>query len=80
MSKVTIKNLAPVHTRTGRAVLDWTTTNLAQVCDVSDSTIKKFESGRGASDRVKLAMINALENAGVKLYNSGQPGARLMSP
>jgi len=39
---------------------------------------QKFESGRGASDKAKQTMIDALEVAGVKLYNGGQPGARLM--
>lgn len=75
---VTTKNLAPVHTRTGRSCIDWNTTTLAKKAGLSLSVILKFESGRGAGESAKQAMIDALEVEGVKLYNGGQPGARLM--
>ncbi len=78
MAEVTGKNLEPVHTRMGRAALDWSNDELGAACGLSASTIRKFESGRGASEKARRAMIDALEAEGVKLYNGGQPGARLM--
>jgi len=69
---VTTKNLEPVHTRTGRACIDWNMSTLAKEAGLSLSVVLKFESGRGAG------MIDALEAEGVKLYNGGQPGARLL--
>ena len=79
MAKVTSANLEPVHTRTGRACLDWSNIELGEASGLSAAAIRKFESGRGASDKAKDAMIEALESSGVKLFNGGQPGARLMS-
>ncbi len=75
---VTTKNLEPVHTRTGRACIDWNMSTLAKEAGLSLSVVLKFESGRGAGENTKQAMIDALEAEGVKLYNGGQPGARLL--
>ena len=78
MAKVTAASLQPVHTRTGRACLDWTNTKLGEAAGLSPAAIRKFESNRGASEAARQSMIDALEGAGVKLFNGGQPGARLM--
>ncbi len=78
MAKVTAANLLPVHTRTGRACLDWSNNDLGAAAGLSAATIRKFESGRGASETAKQSMIDALVAQGVKLYNGGQHGARLM--
>ena len=80
MAGVTYKNLAPVHTRTGRACIDWSGKDLADRAGLTLAVVKRFESGRGAGDGAKQAMIDALERAGVKLYNGGRHGARLMKP
>ena len=78
MAKVTAASLQPVHTRTGRACLDWSNSKLGEAAGLSPAAIRKFESDRGASEAAKQSMIDALEAAGVVLYNGGKPGARLM--
>ena len=78
MAAVNPSNLLPMHTKAGRALLDWTANDLAANSSVGISTVKVFESGKSVRDVSKQAMIDALEGAGVKLYNGGQPGARLI--
>ena len=80
MAKVTVKNILPVHTRTARAVIDWSNVDLAQAAGLSPATVRKYESGRGASDAAKQAMIDALEVNGVELLNGNRHGARLKQP
>lgn len=80
MAKVTAENFAPVHARTGRAVIDWNTKKLADAAGVSLSLVLKFESGRGASSKARQAMIDALTGAGVELLNGKRHGARLARP
>ena len=71
-------NLIPSHTKAARALLEWTAQDLAAKSSVGISTVKVFESGKPVRDSSKQAIIDAIENAGVLLYNGGQPGARLM--
>lgn len=78
MSKVTIKNLSPIHCRTGRACLAWRVVDLADVCEQSAPNIRKFEYGGKVSDKAKQAIIDAFEQNGVELLNGNRPGARLM--
>lgn len=77
MAKVTPDNLTHLHTRTGRALLQWSTTELGAKADSSAANVRKFEAGRPVSESVRKAFIDALEGAGVELLNGNRPGARL---
>ena len=78
MSKVSAEILDPIHTRAGRACLNWSINDLATHSGQTASNIKKFESGRSVSENARQAMIVALEQSGVELLNGKRHGARLM--
>lgn len=78
MAKVTADGLTVAHVKAARALLDWNAQQLANRCSVGVATIRNFESGKRVNEESRQAMIDALEAEGVKLYNGGQPGARLM--
>lgn len=79
MAKVTPKTLTHHHTRAGRALLQWTTTDLGREAESSAANVRKFEAGGSVSEAVRENFINALQEAGVELLNGNRPGARLMS-
>ena len=78
MTKVTPETLLPAHTKAARALLDWKGVDLAKNAGLSGPLIRKFETYGTASEKAKAAIIEAMEGAGIKLFNGGQPGARLM--
>jgi transcriptional regulator with XRE-family HTH domain len=65
--------------RAARSLLGWTQSRLAQAAGLSDQTVKRFETGRGAinSEAAEAKMVAALEAAGVEFTNGGQPGVRM---
>ncbi|QKC86354.1 XRE family transcriptional regulator [Mesorhizobium sp. NZP2077] len=70
----------PPQSRAGRALLNWTQTQLAEASRTSVSTIRDFESGKRAPMPNNLEAIRrALESAGVEFIpeNGGGAGVRL---
>ena len=67
--------------RAARGLLGWTQSRLAQAAGLSDPTVKRFETRRGATNSAAAVakMVAALEAAGVEFIaeNSGGPGVRL---
>lgn len=80
MAKVTIENLNPIHTRTGRACIGWRAQDLAEASGLTGPNVRKFESGGAVSEKARQAMIDALTGAGVELLNGKRHGARLAKP
>ena len=63
--------LTPELTRAGRALLDWSQTDLATHAHLTLSTIRDFESGKRPLLHNNLAGIQlALENAGI-VFDTG---------
>jgi transcriptional regulator with XRE-family HTH domain len=70
----------PAQSRAGRALLNWSQSQLAEACGVSISTIRDFETAKRTPIGNNLAAIRAaLESAGVEFIaeNGGGPGVRL---
>ncbi len=68
--------------RAGRALVDWTQTQLANAAHLGLSTIRDFEKDRRIPGHNNLLGIKAaLEAAGVEFIpaNGGGPGVRLIS-
>jgi transcriptional regulator with XRE-family HTH domain len=67
--------------RAARSLLGWTQSRLAQAAGLSDPTVKRFETRRGATNSAAAVakMVAALEAAGVEFIaeNCGGPGVRL---
>jgi transcriptional regulator with XRE-family HTH domain len=70
--------------RGARGLLGWSQTTLANAAALSEPTIKRFETGRGArvSPDAVAKMVDALEIGGVEFIkeNGGGPGVRLKKP
>lgn len=71
---VTIKQF-----RAARALLGWSQTKLGEHADLSLTTVKRMETGRGAnvSDEAWAAAKAALEAAGIEFTNGDAPGVKL---
>ena len=70
--------LQPVHVAAARAVLKITQADLAAAADVSEDTVRFFESGRTEPREETLYKLqHALEQRGIEFYNGGEPGVRL---
>ncbi|MBQ1559327.1 MAG: helix-turn-helix transcriptional regulator [Caulobacter sp.] len=73
--------LEPSQIRMARAALKISVRELSQMSGVADSTILRFESGKGAILTTNMKrMQEALESAGVVFLppdSSGGPGVRL---
>jgi transcriptional regulator with XRE-family HTH domain len=69
--------------RAGRALLNWSTTDLAAKAGIGVATAKRFESGQKVQPNSVALMRQTLENAGVTFIEDGQasrrggPGVRL---
>jgi transcriptional regulator with XRE-family HTH domain len=66
--------------RAARALLDWTSADLARTSGVSEPTIWRLEAVRGplgGRPETAARLIGALEAAGVEFLDHGQPGVRL---
>ena len=61
-----MKPLSKEQSRAGRALLDWSQTQLATAANLGESTVRDFEKGRRVPSINNLAAIrSALESAGV---------------
>lgn len=73
----------PSQSRAARGLLDWSQTKLAQMANLSESTVRDFEKGRRIPSINNLsALRRAMEDAGVIFQNAGEmaeggPGVRL---
>ncbi|MEW9614259.1 helix-turn-helix transcriptional regulator [Shinella sp. S4-D37] len=73
----------PSQSRAARGLLDWSQTKLAQMSNLSESTVRDFEKGRRTPSVNNLsAMRRAMEDAGVLFQDTGEtveggPGVRL---
>ena len=56
MAKVTHKNVTPQMVKAARALIDWTTENLAKHSSISLRTIKTFETGGKAVSYTHLTL------------------------
>jgi transcriptional regulator with XRE-family HTH domain len=67
--------------RAARSLLGWTQPRLAQAAGLSDPTVKRFETRRGAINSAPAVakMVAALEAAGIEFIpeNAGGPGVKL---
>lgn len=64
--------------RAGRALIDWTQTDLAKASGLGLSTVVDFErERRRVSEDAVSAMRRALERNGVKFTDGKRPGVRL---
>lgn len=79
MAKVTVETVKPVHVRTGRALLNLSTRQFAEAVGkpLTIDKLKALEAGRATSVDVRQAVLDAFEQFGVELQNSGRPGARV---
>ncbi len=71
--------MTPSQCRAGRALLNWTQTELAQASGLGLSTVVDFErERRRVSDEAVAAIREALEKAGVEFTNGKRPGVRIL--
>lgn len=61
--------------RAARSILDWTPPQLAKIAGVSTTTIWRIERGMTGVRHARLAIIEALRNAGVEFLQDD--GVRL---
>ncbi|MDE3176820.1 MAG: helix-turn-helix transcriptional regulator [Pseudomonadota bacterium] len=69
--------------RGARGLLGWSQPQLAKAADLSEPTIKRFETGlTNVSEAAIAKMVSALEAAGVEFIaeNGGGAGVRLRRP
>ena len=70
--------ISSAQSRAARAMLDWSQAELASRSNLSESTIRNFEAGRGIPSTNNFEAIQrALEAAGVEFTNGGQANVRL---
>jgi transcriptional regulator with XRE-family HTH domain len=66
--------------RAARALLEWSQDHLAEMAEVSPTTIANFETNKSAPLRSTLKAIRqAFEAAGIEFTNGDAPGLRLRS-
>jgi ribosome-binding protein aMBF1 (putative translation factor) len=69
--------------RGARAMLGWSTNDLATAANVGLATVRRFETGATIQERPLQAMREALEAAGIRFISDGEasplggPGVRL---
>lgn len=75
-----IVEMRPAQCRAGRALLDITQSQLAEIAGLGLSTVVDFEKGRRkVSEEAITALQKALDRAGIEFIdeNGGGPGVRL---
>ncbi len=72
-----MSNLTPESCRAGRAILKWSTRELAKQARVAKSTIYRFENDLGTRDESKAAICEAFARHGVEITNGKGTGARI---
>lgn len=65
-------SLTPRLCKAARALLDWTSNDLAEQCGVSSTTIRIFESGaRGITRLTMFSIVRAFTDAGIEFLADG---------
>jgi len=77
-----MEQITTEQSRSARGLLDWSQSKLAEMSNLSESTIRDFEKGRRLPGPNNLAAIRtALQTAGVQFLTSGDtaegPGVAL---
>lgn len=70
--------LHPESCRAARAILRWTTGDLASHSGVAGTTINRIENGLPARASTDAKLIATFAEHGVEILNDGAPGARLL--
>lgn len=70
-------NLSPEACRAGRAILKWSTRDLAARSGVAWTTINQIENGKPFRQSTAERIAAAFSAEGVELLNGEAPGARL---
>jgi transcriptional regulator with XRE-family HTH domain len=66
--------LTPEQSKEARALLNWSQVRLGAKCNLSEGTIRDFESGRRTLRPQRVAAIRlALEAAGVVISDGAEP-------
>jgi transcriptional regulator with XRE-family HTH domain len=70
--------LTPAQSRTARGLLEWSQIELGARSNLSERTVRDFETGVSLpSPNSLIAIRYALEDAGVEFTNGAEAGARL---
>ena len=72
-----MSNLTPEACRAVRAILQWSTRELAKRARIAKSTVYRFENDLGTHAESKAAMVEAFARHGVEITNGKGTGARL---
>lgn len=63
---------SPNLCRAGRALLEWSASDLAEAAKVGIATVKRFEAGDAVRQPTKDALRAAMETAGLHFLAAGQ--------
>jgi transcriptional regulator with XRE-family HTH domain len=72
--------LTPEANRAARAILKWSTRDLAERAGIAFTTVNRFEVSGTATETTKGKIVAAYEAAGVEIIDQGGTGAMLRSP
>ncbi|MGM5002917.1 helix-turn-helix transcriptional regulator [Tardiphaga sp. 538_B7_N1_4] len=68
-----MKDVNRAQIKAARALLDWTQPELAMAAGIGVATLKRFETGtRTPIPIVKSAIVQALEDAGIRFEHDGK--------
>jgi transcriptional regulator with XRE-family HTH domain len=78
---MTVGKITPAQCKAGRAMIGMTRQQLADRSGVGFSTLSDFENGRHTPHPANmLAIMGALEQAGVIFTNGREPGVKMRLP
>ena len=70
--------MTPKQSKAGRAMLEWSQTELARAAGLGLSTVLDFERGhREVSTESVAKMQKAMEAAGIRFLGGEEPGVRM---
>jgi transcriptional regulator with XRE-family HTH domain len=73
-----VKTVSVAQIRGARGLLGWSQRELAMAADLSEPTIKRYETGlANVSDDAVSKMVRALEAVGIVFTNGDEPGVKL---
>jgi transcriptional regulator with XRE-family HTH domain len=66
-----MKQITDAQCRAARAILNWSTRDLARASQVGATTISRFESGKQANPSTLALLRQALEAKGIRFTETG---------
>lgn len=69
--------LTPENCRAAMGLLGWSWVETANTAGISEASLARFMRGETVQQGTRDKIVAAFTGAGVKLYNSDRPGARL---